>query len=93
MLLKALHRSSSTNLLQQFDDKLSAIWHKSGKGRLGLAVSGGVDSMALASLCSKSSVSREMRQAFMAYIVDHDLRPGSAPEAELVAKRIRELGL
>jgi len=78
-------------LLQHFDEKLTAIWHNSGKGRLGLAISGGVDSMALASLCSKSSLCR--RQAFVAFIVDHDLRPGSALEADLVAERIRELGL
>ena len=49
--------------------------------------------MALASLCSRSDSSRISRGAFTAFIVDHDLRPGSATEAELVARRIRELGL
>ena len=93
MLSRTFHLNQSTTLLQQFDKKLSAIWQTSGKGRLGLAVSGGVDSMALASLCSRSSLSQHLHGIFTAFIVDHDLRHGSAIEAKLVAERIRELGL
>jgi len=93
MLSRTLRQVEPSTLLQQFDKKLLAIWQKSGKGRLGLAISGGVDSMALASLCSRSRLSQTSPEAITAFIVDHDLRPGSATEAELVARRVRELGL
>ncbi|KAI9713176.1 MAG: hypothetical protein M1820_001161 [Bogoriella megaspora] len=52
---------------------------------LGLAVSGGVDSMALATLCTR------FRDQFIlkAFIVDHGARPGSYDEALEVAKYLK----
>lgn len=57
----------------------------------GLAVSGGVDSMALAWLCS------EMRKdsrgyEFTAFVVDHKLRKGSTKEAQQVRQVLDGLG-
>ncbi|EFW98472.1 pp-loop family protein [Grosmannia clavigera kw1407] len=64
-----------------------------------LAISGGVDSMALAFLCSQlRRVDPWFRIAdapvggFTALIVDHRLRDGSAVEAQAVAEAVRNLG-
>jgi tRNA(Ile)-lysidine synthase len=69
----------------------------------GLAISGGVDSMALAALCSqlqdlsqfsvhppKQSFLRPLQ--FRAFIVDHGLRAGSALEAEAVSRVLEGRG-
>ena len=74
----------------------------------GLAVSGGVDSMALVALCSRlQAVSQNRPQSeadqltdfhflrslkFRAFIVDHSLRPGSGLEAEAVSKVLEARG-
>ncbi|CAD0042023.1 unnamed protein product, partial [Aureobasidium pullulans] len=58
---------------------------------LGLAISGGVDSMALASLCSK--VQGFNMPPVTAFIVDHCLRYGSAAEAISVASNLQRLGI
>ncbi|GFE95248.1 tRNA lysidine(34) synthetase TilS [Gluconobacter sp. Gdi] len=54
---------------------------------VGLAVSGGADSLALAWLA------RRWRQHVLAFIVDHALRPESAAEARLTAQRLSEMGV
>ncbi|KAI4717314.1 hypothetical protein E4T48_06467 [Aureobasidium sp. EXF-10727] len=64
-----------------FDDILSPICR--GKNGLGLAISGGVDSMALATLCA--TVRNFAKPPITAFIVDHRLRPGSTEEAQSVA--------
>ncbi|MCJ1398415.1 hypothetical protein MMC11_001613 [Xylographa trunciseda] len=66
--------------------------------RLGLAVSGGVDSMALAYLCQSmkelNSMDRDgLNFQFRAYVVDHRARDGSTEEAMLVVNRLRRLGV
>ncbi|KAI0485392.1 adenine nucleotide alpha hydrolases-like protein [Xylaria cf. heliscus] len=65
-----------------------------------LAVSGGVDSMALAYLCSSLrrrdfhfSVADNPVSAFRAVVVDHGLREGSAAEAKAVSRALRDMGL
>ena len=60
---------------------------------LGLAISGGVDSMALAYLCSAM---RGMPYAsiidFTGFVVDHKLRDGSTEEAQKVRDSLAQLG-
>ncbi|KFY62208.1 hypothetical protein V496_04692 [Pseudogymnoascus sp. VKM F-4515 (FW-2607)] len=55
---------------------------------IGLAISGGVDSMALASLCSR--IQSKDRFRFRAFVVDHKVRAGSGDEAHAVAKILKE---
>lgn len=59
--------------------------------RLAVAVSGGADSTALALLAQAFCVARG--GTLQAYIVDHGLREGSAPEAALTARRLEERGI
>lgn len=61
---------------------------------LGVAVSGGVDSMALATLCA-DMMRRDppFRPRFHAFVVDHRARSGSREEAEAVVARLHDLGL
>jgi tRNA(Ile)-lysidine synthase len=65
----------------------------------GIAVSGGVDSMALAFLCSKARrfdpwmrIADHPVNDFVCFIIDHQLREGSAQEAEAVCRRVRGMG-
>ena len=58
---------------------------------IGLAVSGGADSMALAALGQGWATSRG--GVARALVVDHGLRSGSGAEARTVAERCRALGL
>ncbi|KFY60891.1 hypothetical protein V497_03285 [Pseudogymnoascus sp. VKM F-4516 (FW-969)] len=55
---------------------------------IGLAISGGVDSMALASLCS--GIQNEDQIRFRAFVVDHQVRAESGDEAQAVAKILAE---
>ncbi|MCJ1433416.1 hypothetical protein MMC27_002776 [Xylographa pallens] len=71
--------------------------HENQVQTLGLAVSGGVDSMALAYLCQSvkelDTADRDgLKFRFRAYVVDHRARDGSADEADLVVKRLRNSG-
>lgn len=60
--------------------------------RVGLAVSGGPDSMALAVL-AKAWAEQNGFPPPMAFIVDHALRTGSAEEAATVKTRLQNLGI
>lgn len=67
---------------------------------IGLAISGGVDSMALAYLCSRAQrvaghprVSDNPTGTFRCLIVDHKLREESSREALAVQENLRALGL
>lgn len=60
---------------------------------LGLAISGGVDSMALATLCSQLQKAEPRRVSFHGFVVDHGLREGSRAEAEKVARFLKKLGM
>lgn len=67
-----------------------------GARSIGIAVSGGVDSMALATLLSRHV--QDLRDSFQkiqlhAMIVDHKLRDNSTEEANYVAEQIRRLGM
>ncbi|KAF2447538.1 hypothetical protein P171DRAFT_518627 [Karstenula rhodostoma CBS 690.94] len=59
---------------------------------VGIAVSGGVDSMALATLYSKCKRSHQL-PGLHGIIVDHKARPGSSEEAEWVAGQLSTLGV
>ena len=65
-------------------------WHlESGRRKLGMAISGGVDSMALAALYADLTAARNYRSLAHAFIVDHKVREGSTEEAEWVAEQCR----
>ncbi|TIA60156.1 hypothetical protein D6C77_04332 [Aureobasidium pullulans] len=90
MLKRSAVRSAAQAIAQErFDSILQPICK--GKKHLGLAISGGVDSMALASLCSK--VQGFDMPPVTAFIVDHCLRYGSAAEAISVASNLQRLGI
>ncbi len=61
--------------------------------KVALAVSGGVDSMALLHLFSAWAQSKDKRVAAIVVTVDHGLRPEFAAEAEAVAREAAALGL
>ena len=65
---------------------MRAIWRE--RGRIGLAVSGGPDSLALLLLAHEA-----VPGCFEVATVDHGLRPGSAAEAEMVAALCDRLGV
>ncbi|KAH6679552.1 mitochondrial tRNA-lysidine synthetase [Halenospora varia] len=100
--LKTSHLTSTA-----FISKLSGLLkghHGPRKETIGLAISGGVDSMALAVLCSKvkekAKTDATLRQSilgnrfsridFQAFVVDHGVRQGSDIEASSVAKVLVE---
>lgn len=60
---------------------------------LGLAVSGGPDSLALMLLAARWAESREGTPKLFVYTVDHGLRPSAAHEAREVVAAARGLGL
>ena len=62
-----------------------------GYGRLGLAVSGGPDSLALMLLAARRA--QGARSRFVVYTVDHGLRPEAAAEAKMVVREAAVLGL
>ncbi|KFY38953.1 hypothetical protein V494_04159 [Pseudogymnoascus sp. VKM F-4513 (FW-928)] len=79
--------------LRQLNHKgLNQLTEKNGQPckplTIGLAISGGVDSMALASLCS--GIQNKDRFRFRAFVVDHKVRVGSGDEAHAVAKILEE---
>ncbi|KAK1830719.1 hypothetical protein QBC39DRAFT_409626 [Podospora conica] len=101
-----LHRSAKAIGALEFFDALQATCPPrfSARGvrgtaarRVALAVSGGVDSMALAYLCYQyetryrfHKLSDNPLQRFLAVVVNHDLRDGSLEEANNVARVLQE---
>ncbi|OQD81486.1 hypothetical protein PENANT_c027G03450 [Penicillium antarcticum] len=63
--------------------------------RIGIAVSGGADSMALAYLCKQLERSPELSGAIYvtAFVVDHRARPESTDEAQKVAGWLRDMDI
>lgn len=61
--------------------------------RLGLAVSGGPDSLALMLLAADFASRHGLHERFVVYSVDHGLRPEAAGEASYVADAAGRLGL
>lgn len=62
-------------------------------GRIGLAVSGGSDSVALAFLLTKGGTRRNASKRFVVLHVDHGLRPESKEEYRFVRAVARRLGV
>ena len=62
-------------------------------GRIGLAVSGGSDSVALAFLLTKGGTRRNAAKRFVVLHVDHGLRPESKEEYSFVRSIARRLGV
>lgn len=56
---------------------------------LGFAISGGVDSMALASLYAQAQTAHRFLPRAHGFIVDHKVRPESTEEAEWVAQQLQ----
>ncbi|PVH88720.1 hypothetical protein DL98DRAFT_155954 [Cadophora sp. DSE1049] len=87
----------------EFSNVWKGIWLKSRETGLcanpeptiGLAISGGVDSMALAFLCSsmQERLSVENRVNFRAFVVNHGVRNGSDIEAQAVSKSLEKRGI
>lgn len=61
--------------------------------RLGLAVSGGADSLALMLLAARYADTPEARQRLYVYSVDHGLRPEARDEVAFVVAEAEKLGL
>jgi len=62
-------------------------------GRIGLAVSGGSDSVALAFLLTKGGKKKNAAKRFVVLHVDHGLRPESRAEYRFVRTLARRLGI
>ena len=62
-------------------------------GRIGLAVSGGSDSVALAFLLTKGGTKKNAAKRFVVLHVDHGLRPESKEEYRFVRALAKRLGL
>ncbi|WP_114520666.1 tRNA lysidine(34) synthetase TilS [Altererythrobacter sp. ZODW24] len=82
----AIDRALDPELTNRFRSDLERIWKAGGK--LGLAVSGGPDSMALLLLAHGA-----IPDAIEVATVDHGLRSEAAGEAEMVADLCAELGV
>ncbi len=83
----AIDRALDPELTDRFRSDLARVWNADG-GKLGLAVSGGPDSMALLMLAHSA-----IPEAIEAATVDHGLRPEAAAEAAMVADLCAELGV
>ncbi len=60
---------------------------------IGLAVSGGADSLALMLLASRWAATLPTPPRLIVYSLDHGLRPEAANEAAMVAREAENLGL
>lgn len=82
-----LTRPGALTVLPELDTLFAPV---ASYGRIGLAVSGGADSLALLLLAAQWSGSDH---ALFVYVVDHQLRSEAAGEAAFVADRAERLGL
>ncbi len=82
----AIDSALDPELIRRFRSDLAAIW--AGVGPLGIAVSGGSDSLALL-LLANAALDGNVEAAS----VDHQLRPESTAEAEYVAQICRNIGV
>ena len=73
-------------MLAQFTAELARLGFDANTQKLGLAVSGGGDSMALLHLAYQAGIMARVAS------VDHRLRPASADEAQMVARAAQDLG-
>ncbi|KAF9311777.1 DnaJ sub C member 10 [Podila horticola] len=94
-MLRPAHQPVTTRIE---DRAWNSVTHQASPGTrsIGIAVSGGVDSMALATLLSKHVQDRRdclQRIQLHAMIVDHKLRDNSTEEASYVAEQIRRLDI
>lgn len=64
-----------------------------GIASVGIAVSGGPDSLALLAMLARWAAKRPQRPTLTVFTVDHGLRPEAKDEADLVVRCARELGL
>ncbi|WPH04450.1 Hypothetical protein R9X50_00734100 [Acrodontium crateriforme] len=85
--------SALKNLINKFEDSLIRLWNTDSRNRLGLAISGGVDSMALASLCGTLANKKAGGPTFTGFIVDHGLRDESKQEAQSVVTELQKLDI
>lgn len=80
----------------EFNKIIEGIWRNAGQpDTMGIALSGGADSMALTQLCDRARQSRRDTRGrltgpkdYYAFIVDHKARPGSAEEAKAVQRDV-----
>ncbi|CAL3962509.1 hypothetical protein PZA11_000350 [Diplocarpon coronariae] len=113
LLQTAITPRASPITVKEFADALARVWRPANplqrgpEVRIGLAISGGVDSMALAFLCSRlngayppaqlvpktSGRSHAAGIRFRAFVVDHSARSGSATEAQAVAGLLEKQGI
>ena len=73
-------------MLAQFTAELARLGFDANTQKLGLAVSGGGDSMALLHLAHQAGIMARVAS------VDHRLRAASADEAQMVARAAQDLG-
>ncbi|OJD27162.1 tRNA(Ile)-lysidine synthetase [Blastomyces percursus] len=98
MALRALRPESSGPISsKEFSEAVTNLWGiwrgASVPSRIGLAVSGGADSMALAFLCKQLISERLIPDLKVKpFIVDHLAREGSTEEAHKVADWLKDLG-
>jgi len=76
---------------QIFEDTMTRVRMRGPVSRLGLAVSGGGDSMALLRLAVEWAAKLGVKPAVAT--VDHGLRPEAADEAQFVAQTCTQLGV
>ncbi|RAK86065.1 PP-loop family protein [Aspergillus costaricaensis CBS 115574] len=111
MAISHLHRHTSPGPLtvKHFIDSFQRIWLESRPARtgrkydphlprrIGLAISGGADSMALAYLCKQWELTQRQTSndpvSVTAFVVDHKAREESTREANMVAGWLDDMGL
>jgi len=91
--MRQLPKLSVTKAIEEeFSRCFTALWTKLGRPvQIGLAISGGVDSMALAGLCSQFRSDQDVQPQFTAFVIDHDIRQDSAGEAVTTAQELQRL--
>lgn len=71
--------------MNRFADKLAKLWKLD---KIGIAVSGGVDSMALSYL-----VRQHYKGKIVAFTIDHKARSNSTQEAQIVGQNLQNIGI